>query len=121
VIDEPEARLAAADRDSHIEDVMQKLAWGRCERLVVTHGKHGAYGYDHGRFLHCPALSGDFPPMDTMGAGDAFLAVTAPMAKTGSMDDLLFIGNAAGALKTRVVGHRKPVTKEALIDFIRAC
>lgn len=117
VIDEPEARLAAADRDGHIEDVMHKLAHGRCERFVVTHGKHGAYGYDHGRFMHAPTYSG--VPLDTMGAGDAFLAVTAPMAKTGSMEDLLLIGNAAGALKTQIIGHRKPVTKEALIEFIK--
>lgn len=118
VIDEPEARLAAADRDGHIEDVVQKLAHGRCERFVVTRGKFGAVGYDHGRFLQAPTFSGI--PLDTMGAGDAFLAVTAPMAKTGAMEDLLLIGNAAGALKTQIVGHRKSVTKEALIDFIRA-
>lgn len=116
VIDEPEARLAAGDRQGHIEDVMHKLAHGRCERFVVTHGKHGAYGYDHGRFIHAPTFSGI--PLDTMGAGDAFLAVTAPMAKTGSMEDLLLIGNAAGALKTQIIGHRKPVTKEALLGFL---
>lgn len=116
VIDEPEARLAASDRDGHIEDVVHKLAHGRCERFVVTHGRHGAYGYDHGRFMHAPTFSGI--PLDTMGAGDAFLAVTAPMAKTGAMEDLLLIGNAAGALKTQIIGHRKPVTKEALIGYL---
>ena len=118
VIDEPEARLAAADRDGHIEDVIQKLSHGRCERFVVTHGPHGAYGYDHGRFVHQKALSKHI--VDTMGAGDAFFAVTAPMAKTGSMEDLLLIGCAAGALKTQIVGHRKPVTKETLIEFIKS-
>ena len=117
VIDEPEARLAAQDRDGHIEDVVQKLAHGRCERFIVTHGKHGAYGYDNGRFFHQKALSEH--PVDTMGAGDAFFAITAPMAKTGSMEDLLLIGCAAGALKTQIVGHRNPVTKESLISFIK--
>lgn len=118
VIDEPEARLAAADRDGHIEDVVHRLAHGRCERFVVTHGKNGAYGYDQGKFFHQPALSEH--PLDTMGAGDAFFAVTAPMARHGSMEELLYIGCAAGALKTQIIGHRKPVTKEALIDFIKA-
>jgi bifunctional ADP-heptose synthase (sugar kinase/adenylyltransferase) len=116
VIDEPEARLAAADRDSPIEAVMRKLAEGRCERFVVTHGKHGAYGLDHGRFLHAPALSRNV--VDTMGAGDAFFAVTAPMARTGSMEDLLLIGNAAGALKCTILGHRQSVTKTALVEFL---
>ena len=118
VIDEPEARLAAADREGHIEDVIHKLAHGRCERFVVTHGTKGAYGYDHGKFYHCNAFTDRV--VDTMGAGDAFFAVTAPMAKTGSMEDLLLIGNAAGALKTQIVGHRSSVTKEALIGFIQS-
>lgn len=118
VIDEPEARLAAADREGHIEDVIHRLAHGRCERFVVTHGKNGAYGYDHGKFFHQAALSEH--PLDTMGAGDAFFAVTAPMARTGRMEDLLYIGCAAGALKTQIIGHRKPVTKEALIEFIKS-
>lgn len=118
VIDENEARLAAADRDGPIEGVIARLAFERCERFVVTHGTHGAYGYDHGKFYHCPAFTDRV--IDTMGAGDAFFAVTAPMAKTGSMEDLLLIGNAAGALKTQIVGHRKPVTKEALIEYLRS-
>lgn len=117
VIDEPEARLAAADRYGYIENVMQKLAYGRCEKFIVTHGRHGAYGYQEGRLFHQPALSGYI--IDTMGAGDAFFAITAPMARTGNMEDLLLIGCAAGAIKTQIVGHRTSVTKEALIEFIK--
>ena len=118
VIDEPEARLAAADRDGPIESVIEKLAQGRCGKFVVTHGKYGAYGYDNGKFYHHNSYT-DLV-RDTMGAGDAFFAVTAPMSKTGSMEDLLLIGNAAGALKTQIIGHRKSVTKDDLIAFIRA-
>ena len=117
VIDEPEARLAAQDRDGPIEDVILKLATGRCNKFVVTHGTHGAVGYD-GSFRRFPAFTDKV--VDTLGAGDAFFAVTAPMAKTGSMDDLLLIGNAAGALKCSIIGHRQSVTKQALCDFIRA-
>ena len=113
-----EARLAAQDREGHIYDVMHRLAHGRCEKFVVTHGLHGAYGYENGRFIHCPTHSG--LPLDTLGAGDAFFAITAPMAKHGRMEDLLLIGNAAGALKCQIPGHRSSVTKEALIAFIRA-
>lgn len=119
VIDEPEARLAAHDREGHIEDVIQKLAHGRCDRFVVTRGVNGAVGYDNGKFYTAPALTDK--PVDTMGAGDAFFAVTAPMAKHGAMEDLLLIGNAAGAVKTQIVGNRDPVTKEAVIERIKAC
>ena len=118
VIDEPEARLAAADRDGPIEGVIEKLTKGRCNKFVVTHGRYGAYGYENGKFYHHKAFT-DLV-RDTMGAGDAFFAVTAPMAKTGSMEDLLLIGNAAGAIKTGIVGHRSSVTKELLCEFIRS-
>lgn len=117
-IDEPEARLAAADRDSPIEDVIRKLADGRCSKFVVTHGRHGAYGYQDGRFLHSPAFTERVT--DTMGAGDAFFAITAAMAEEGDIEDLLTIGNAAGALKTQIVGHRKAVTKDDLVSYLRA-
>lgn len=116
VIDEPEARLAAQDRESPIEAVIEKLADGRSPRFVVTHGRHGAYGYDRGKTYHCKAFTERV--VDTMGAGDAFFAVTAPMAKTGDINDLLRIGNAAGALKCQIVGHREPVTKEKLLAFL---
>lgn len=118
VIDEPEARLAAADRESHIQDVIERLAHGRCGKFVVTRGKNGAIGYENGRFFERGSKT-DFV-RDTMGAGDAFFAVTAPMARTGDMEDLLAIGNAAGALKTQIVGHRAPVTKQAVIEYLRA-
>lgn len=116
VIDEPEARLAAADRTSPIEDVILKLSDGRCNKFVVTHGSNGAIGYD-GAFHRCPAFTDRV--VDTMGAGDAFFAVTAPMARRGEMADLLRIGNAAGALKTQIVGHRRSITKDELIEFLR--
>jgi sugar/nucleoside kinase (ribokinase family) len=98
--------------------VIHKLAHGRCDKFVVTHGSNGSYGYDNGKFLHQPAMSGTV--LDTIGAGDAFFAITAPMAKHGSMEDLLLIGNAAGALKCGILGHRASVTKEALIAFLKA-
>lgn len=117
VIDEPEARLAAHDRTGKIEDVIQELAYGRYTKMVVTLGVHGAIGYEDGEFTRRPAMTQQV--VDTMGAGDAFFAVTALMAQRGRMDDLLLIGNAAGALKTQIVGHRASVTKAALLEYMR--
>lgn len=122
VIDEPEARLAAGDRDSPIEDVMRRLAAGRCPRFVVTHGRHGAYALECGEFYSLPAMSDRV--VDTMGAGDAFFAVTACMARLspefGGLCTLLAIGNAAGAVKCGILGHRAAVTKQAVIDVLKA-
>jgi bifunctional ADP-heptose synthase (sugar kinase/adenylyltransferase) len=115
VIDELEARLAAHDRDSSIEDVILKLGF---KRIIVTLGPHGAIGYD-GQFHREKGNKGLV--VDTMGAGDAFFCVTAPFAAAGaSMPELLQIGNAAGAIKCSVVGHRQPVTKEALVQYLVA-
>lgn len=118
VIDEPEARLAASDRTSSIEDVIYKLAHGCFSKMIVTHGRHGATGWsDESGFRHCNSF-GD-RALDTMGAGDAFFAVTAPMSKHGSIKDLLLIGNAAGSLKTQIIGHRRSITKAELIWFLK--
>jgi sugar/nucleoside kinase (ribokinase family) len=54
-----------------------------------------------------------------VGAGDAFLAMTAPLvAAGGTMDKIGFIGNVVGALKVEIIGHRKPIEKASLIKSI---
>lgn len=118
VIDEPEARLAAHDRDSPIEAIIERLAEGRCNKFIVTRGTEGAVGYDGTRFARHRAFTNRV--LDTMGAGDAFFAVTAPMAMYGSLEDLLVIGNAAGAMKCQIYGHRQSVTKSGLIQFLES-
>jgi bifunctional ADP-heptose synthase (sugar kinase/adenylyltransferase) len=113
VLDELEARLAAHDRDGPIEAVIEKLGF---KRIVVTLGHNGAIGYD-GAFHRAKVQAQKV--VDTMGAGDAFFCVTAPFAAAGAdMPTLLAIGNAAGAIKCGVVGHRSAVTKEALIGYL---
>jgi sugar/nucleoside kinase (ribokinase family) len=50
--------------------------------------------------------------VDRVGAGDAFLAVTALCAAQGvPMDITAFLGNVAGAEAVATVGHRKTLDK----------
>jgi len=113
VLDELEARLAARMRAAPIEDVILKL--GR-KHIVVTQGKNGACGFD-GVFERAPAVAGAVT--DTLGAGDAFLAVSSPYAAAGfSLRDLLRIGNAAGAAKVAIVGHSASVDRAALEKYL---
>jgi bifunctional ADP-heptose synthase (sugar kinase/adenylyltransferase) len=113
VIDELEARLAVHDRDSDLEHVIRALGF---KRIIVTLGKNGACGFD-GQFHYAKASTDKV--LDSMGAGDAFLCVTAPFARAGfSMPDLLRIGNAAGAVKVGVVGHQSSVTRAALEAYL---
>ena len=117
VIDEPEARLAAGDRDSDIETVMR--GFSGFKRVIVTHGAQGAYGLDQTGFWFEPAFTQKV--VDTMGAGDAFLSVAAAYAAVGTpMRELLRIGNAAGALKTQIIGHRRSITKGELVEYLAA-
>jgi sugar/nucleoside kinase (ribokinase family) len=109
VLDELEARLAAQEQDAPIEDVILKLG---LRNVIVTMGAKGAIGFD-GAFERQLALTEN--AIDTMGAGDAFLCVTAPFAAAGApMRDLLRIGNAAGAAKVGIIGHRQAVTRQML-------
>jgi rfaE bifunctional protein nucleotidyltransferase chain/domain len=119
-IDAPEARLAMSDRISKISDIAHHLSETRiaCPKIIITHGRHGCVTYERGQPVHTiPAFARHV--VDTVGAGDAFLAVTAPLvAAGGAMDKVGFIGNVAGALKVEIVGHREAISKPSLIKSI---
>lgn len=121
-IDSNEARLAVGDKFIDMADLLglELSAAIDCRRMVVTQGKHGCLTFDkNGGLWHVPALTGSI--VDTVGAGDAFFAVAAPLAAAGLEMDLVgFLGNAAGALKVGIVGHRSSVEKPALLKFVTA-
>lgn len=115
-VDEPEARLATQNRYGPIEDSLVKLN-EIAKKVVVTVGKHGAVGKEEGgQISRVRAFTGAIT--DTMGAGDAFFAISALIAEFASIESILRIGNAAGALKSGIVGHRSSVTKEALLAML---
>ena len=114
VIDELEARLAAHEKDAPIEEVIEKLGF---HKIIVTCGARGAIGFHESSFERQAAITDKV--VDSMGAGDAFLAVSSPFAAAGfPMRDLVRIGNAAGAAKTAIVGHRKAVDRETLERYL---
>jgi rfaE bifunctional protein nucleotidyltransferase chain/domain len=119
-IDAPEARLAISDRISNVGDIARRLAEEHieCSKIIITQGKHGCVTFESGGIVHTiPAFAKNV--VDTVGAGDAFLAVTAPLvAAGGPMSRVGFIGNVVGALKVEIVGHRRSIEKAALIKGI---
>jgi len=119
-IDAPEARLAVSDRFSGIEEIASDALPQRidCSRFMITHGRWGCVGYAIGQdVVHVPAFTKTV--VDTVGAGDAFFAVTAPLAAAGgAIDQLGFIGSAAGAIKVGIVGHRASVERVPLVKFL---
>ena len=120
-IDEPEVRLAAQDRRTDLEQIMRVLAKDlTCRRISITQGHKGCIAYaEHEGFHHVPVLSREI--VDRIGAGDAYLSVTAPCAAAGYPADVIgFIGNAVGALAVRIIGNRTPVEPVPLFKFITA-
>jgi rfaE bifunctional protein nucleotidyltransferase chain/domain len=119
-IDGPEARLALSDRISPPDDIARAIAEDRvdCQKIIITQGKHGCVTYERGELVHTiPAFAKNI--VDTVGAGDAFLAITSPLvAAGGPMHQIGFIGNVVGALKVEIVGHRRSIDKAALIKGI---
>jgi rfaE bifunctional protein nucleotidyltransferase chain/domain len=121
-IDAPEARLATADRFTDlgvlIEDNLRDQI--DCQRFAVTHGENGSVVFEpENGVSRVPAFTRQV--VDTVGAGDAFLAITSPIvAKGASMEVAGFIGNAVGALKVGIVGHRQSVGKVPLVKFLTA-
>lgn len=120
-IDEPEIRLASHSKFGAMQDMMRDIAVGLSSaRMAVTRGHVGSVTYaPQEGFFETPVFSNQV--IDTTGAGDAYLSVTAPcVAKGYPMDLVGFIGNVVGALAVRIVGNRTPVEPVPLFKFITA-
>ncbi len=89
-----------------------------CRTFIVTHGKLGCVvSANGGQIQHIPALIDE--ALDTMGAGDAFFAVASPLIANG-YDPFMaaFIGNAVGAMKIRIVGHRHQISDVEILKYL---
>ncbi|NJD56287.1 MAG: adenylyltransferase/cytidyltransferase family protein [Nitrospirae bacterium] len=120
-LDESEIRLAAQQRHENIRLIAQKIQKSiDTKYLIVTLGKKGSIGIDNSHEVNMtPIFSSKV--IDTIGAGDAFFAFTAPcVAKDFALDVVSFIGNAVGALAVQIVGNKRPVEKYELITFMDA-
>ena len=121
-IDAPEARLAMSDRFTDLGELITDWLMHEidCSRVAVTHGQEGCIVYAPGSRVHrIPAFTQQV--VDTVGAGDAFLSVTSPLASLGvDMETVGLVGNAVGALKVGIVGHRNSVEKVPLMKYLTA-
>jgi len=118
-LDETEARLATIDRFGNIEDVAKKLSTQlHTDYLIITLGQHGSIGINAiGEITKTPIFSTSV--LDTVGAGDAFFAFTAPCFTYGLPLQLVaFIGNCIGALAVQIQGNKRSIKKEELINFV---
>ena len=124
-VDEPEARLATGMQDEDIGKVAWRLSCViKCDNFIITRGRSGALTFNAAAEKGSGLV--DVPPfssqaVDTMGAGDAFLSVAAPLIAAGlDLEAAAFVGNVAGAIKVSTVGHRTHVSRRELMQNIEA-
>jgi rfaE bifunctional protein nucleotidyltransferase chain/domain len=119
-IDEPEARLALQDKESNSLELFKKLKKRvKFKFGSITFGRHGTNVFDGKKLHFAPALSKN--PVDTMGAGDAYFAISSLFTKiTNNTKILSLVGNAAGAMKIKFLGHRKSLNKLEFLNYLKA-
>jgi rfaE bifunctional protein kinase chain/domain/rfaE bifunctional protein nucleotidyltransferase chain/domain len=116
---EGEVRLEARDRRGDLRTMLEHLSQKlNCRRAVVTRGSRGCLGYDVDEgFIEVPAFATRV--VDRIGAGDAFLAVTALCAAQNvPLEVLGFIGNVVGSEAVAVVGNRESIEQVPLCRHI---
>ncbi|MCF8719410.1 PfkB family carbohydrate kinase [Nitrospina gracilis] len=120
-LDEPEVRLAAQDKHGAIDEIALAIKEQiRANHLVVTLGKRGSLGVNgRQQVFRTPIFSTNV--VDTIGAGDAYFAYTAPcVAQSMPMDMVTFVGNAVGALAVQIMGNKRSVEKNEVLELIHS-
>ena len=118
-IAENEMRLDARDRRGELRDMVAAAVRRMGARAAaVTRGNQGCLGWSApDGFVEVPALAGKV--VDRVGAGDAFLAVTAPcVAQAAPAEVVGFIGNVVGAQAVATVCNRSAVERVSLVRHI---
>lgn len=118
-IAEHEARLEMRDLKSALRPLTHHLSDRlNCSRLVVTCGKKGCAISDRdGEFMKVPSFTSNV--VDRVGAGDAFLSITAGAAALNTPSEITaFLGNVAGSLAVAILGNKKAIDKAAVEKYI---
>jgi rfaE bifunctional protein nucleotidyltransferase chain/domain len=120
-VDQEEIRLAFHDRFSPVELLVRRAAQElNASTVAVTTGQSGSTTLGRGgKFVETPVFSKEV--VDATGAGDAYLAITAPCAAAGYSPDIIgFIGNAVGAMEIRILGNKESIDPASLYKYITA-
>ncbi len=115
-LDQKELGLAFTNYQNEESESLIKLAEYFGSRGWLTMGSQGAVAVENGKLQPCPAFT--LKVKDTIGAGDAFFALSAMVAATGApMEIGTFIGNIAGALAANIVGNREAIEKVNVLKY----
>ena len=114
---ENEIRIEARNQHGQLEPIVEQMAERLGGRLAVTRGRRGCVCCNGDGLITVPALAGQVT--DRIGAGDAFLSITALCVAQGApMDIVGLIGNAVGAQAVAWVGNRQAVERVPLCKYV---
>lgn len=120
-IDKQEAHLAFHDKFANIVGIQKWLMEQTQAQIgAITLGRSGSLvrTKEDERSVQAPILSNEV--VDTIGAGDAFLAITSLLARLGSSpEELAFVGNSVGAMAVRILGNKSFIEKTPLLKYIK--
>lgn len=95
---------------------LQKLAGHLKGNGWLTRGAEGAYGISGQDIHEAPAFT--LSVKDTIGAGDAFLAMAGIFTAAGASTEVgTFMGNIGGALGANIVGNKEAVEKVNVLKY----
>lgn len=119
-INEGELRLATGSQYNDIYHIIKERFKGTSvDKVMVTRGRKGCSIYSKGKLLDVPAFTDKV--VDKVGAGDALLSITSPLASVNiPMDIIGLIGNVAGAIAVSYPGNKESITKAKLYKYIKA-
>ena len=112
VVDKPELFLTGQSQRGDLLALLKaEVERMSAEVGAVTLGHEGCLLTAGGEASTVPALADQV--VDRIGAGDAFLAVTAPLVRAGAPLDVVgFVGNVAGALQVARLGNSPIASRE---------
>ena len=118
-IDKAEAHLALHDRQGDIKSLQKRLMeLTNSECSSITLGVNGTSVMDKDDRVVSPIFNTDV--VDTIGAGDAYLSITALLAQQGaSIQEIAFVGNAVGALAVKIIGNKSYIQRTDLLKYLK--
>lgn len=116
ILDQQEIMLAYPSYSDNEETKLRKLENHLNGIGWLTRGSLGALQINNGNIQECPAFT--LLVKDTIGAGDAFLALAGIYAAIGAPIEMgTFMGNIGGALGANIVGNREHIEKVNVLKF----
>jgi len=117
-IDERELRIAYHNRSGDADELADRVQKDLSTKiLTVTQGTHGSSTYVGASAIQTPVFCSEV--IDTIGAGDAYFSITAPVAAAGMDPEIVgFLGNIAGAIAARIIGNKESVDPVTLKKFV---